>query len=205
MLKSSVRVSPCELQLPTPALSSTALLTYSLANQADLCAAHNLLAPDSDWLSPPDVTDHGYAGEEASMAESDLDTQYMTLMGPGVPVSLAYPCRSPRPCFLSFLPVLVLVRPLLLCVLFSPLPPLFLFLFFFLAVDLLRASFCLLCRLICLGSSFFFSSVGADVSVCGPLPCRVRSLLAIVPDVSLRTVDRFGCLSPPSPAVAQPF
>ncbi|CAN0171587.1 unnamed protein product [Scytosiphon promiscuus] len=56
---------------------------------ADLCAAHNLLAPDSDWLSPPDVTDHGWPGEEASMAESDLDTQYVTLMGPGVPVTFA--------------------------------------------------------------------------------------------------------------------
>lgn len=56
--------------------------------QSDLCAAHNLLAPDADWLNPPEVT---YVGPpfdpEADEAESDLDTQYMAMMGSGVPVS----------------------------------------------------------------------------------------------------------------------
>eukprot|EP00752_Nemacystus_decipiens_P002082 g1992.t1 len=56
----------------------------------DLCAAHNLLAPESEWLSPPDVTDWGEDSDEyGGEAESDLDTQYMTLMGPGVPLTFA--------------------------------------------------------------------------------------------------------------------
>lgn len=68
--------------------------SFLLPEQADLCAAHNLLAPDSDWLSPPDVTDYWPSFDpEADEAESDLDTQYMTLMGPGVPVSLT--CLPP--------------------------------------------------------------------------------------------------------------
>ncbi|CAM9420408.1 unnamed protein product [Ectocarpus sp. 4 AP-2014] len=57
---------------------------------ADLCAAHNLLAPDSDWLAPPEVTDYGSRFDpDTDASESDLDTQYMTLMGPGVPVTFA--------------------------------------------------------------------------------------------------------------------
>lgn len=65
----------------------------SCTNKADLCAAHNLLAPDSDWLDPPDVTYIGPAFDpEANEAESDLDTQYMSLVGTGVPVSLVFCC-----------------------------------------------------------------------------------------------------------------
>lgn len=60
-----------------------------LVDQADLCAAHNLLGRStlSEWLETPDVTTLGPEFDpEADEAESDLDTQYMALMGAGVPV-----------------------------------------------------------------------------------------------------------------------
>ena len=56
-------------------------------HQADLCAAHNLLARDLEWLDPPEVTVLGPEFDpKADEAESDLDTQYMALMGGGIPV-----------------------------------------------------------------------------------------------------------------------
>lgn len=88
----SLSLSP---SLMSPSLVSRSLMSPSLMSrslhdpdkQADLCAAHNLLAPDSDWLAPPDVTDYGSRFDpDTDASESDLDTQYMTLMGPGVPV-----------------------------------------------------------------------------------------------------------------------
>lgn len=54
--------------------------------ESDLCAASALLTSDDYWLQPPDVD---YVGPdidpEADEAESDLDTQYMTAVAPGVP------------------------------------------------------------------------------------------------------------------------
>eukprot|EP00904_Undaria_pinnatifida_P000763 jgi/Undpi1/10688/HiC_scaffold_29.g13136.m1 len=57
---------------------------------ADLCAAHNLLSPDTDWLNPPDITAIGPAFDPAAdEVESDLDTQYLAMMAPGVPVTFS--------------------------------------------------------------------------------------------------------------------
>lgn len=131
-----------------------------------MCAAHNLLALDSDWLSPPDVTDHGSSADAlGGEAGSDVDTQYMTLMGPGVPVwtllSLFLSLCSPL-CY----PVLsiVLLSRALLCRIFCvpvalpPRPPC--------AVILVQVCFVFACRV--------FVAVGAVGGAVWPRSALLR-------------------------------
>ncbi|KAG5188038.1 peptidase S8/S53 domain-containing protein [Tribonema minus] len=61
---------------------------------SDLCAANTLLGSDATWLTPPQLS---YAGAPLNphvdltqiTQESNLDTQYMTGMGVGVPTTFA--------------------------------------------------------------------------------------------------------------------